>query len=307
MLSLAYRIATMSPHVDSGALVGKDRNEVFAAVKKQQKEIGSAIKIKADNVARFLAYHHNQCSLFQIPNLAPPFEVLFVEFNLVAASPGKDGKMVENHDGWSQMGALIKSRLLAEPEAKKIKDDMGLEPKWGLSFDFWLADDMQPHAGMPICWGRQVGSLLDSNGKPIHFFGPDDPGSKHHWTKWAVAVAGFAVSFMHCRNVRQVEAKIDPGERFRKQYKVPKYTYRTLQIDPMKEVLRHEGKSDTDGLQRALHICRGHFSTYSDEKPLFGKYPGTFWVPDHVRGTKERGEVVKDYAVKTGELNAATS
>ena len=73
--------------------------------------------------------------------------------------------------------------------------------------------------------------------------------------------------------------------------------FKTLDIRPMRKVLEDEGQAATVGLQRALHICRGHFATYSPDKPLFGKHAGTFWVPAHVRGNAERGVVAKDYRV----------
>lgn len=109
-----------------------------------------------------------------------------------------------------------------------------------------------------------------------------------------------ATSFMHCKNVSRVEheppAKVN-AKRI-KEGKQPLVKYYTLQIDPMREVLRQEGGSDTNGLRRALHICRGHFATY-DEKPLFGRIKGTFWVPQHTRGAAKQGIVVKDYNVNT--------
>lgn len=52
---------------------------------------------------------------------------------------------------------------------------------------------------------------------------------------------------------------------------------------------------------RPLHTCRGHFSTYTDEGKLFGKYSGTFWVPAHVRGSVRHGEITKDYRLKQGD------
>lgn len=72
----------------------------------------------------------------------------------------------------------------------------------------------------------------------------------------------------------------------------------------MKKVLRTEGQSETTGLKRALHICRGHFAHYGDDKPLFGKYTGTFWRPMHARGKVEQGVVVKDY--KIGDVSSDT-
>jgi hypothetical protein len=78
----------------------------------------------------------------------------------------------------------------------------------------------------------------------------------------------------------------------------PFVRYHTINIEPMKKVLRTEGQIESQGLKRALHICRGHFSTYSEERPLFGKVAGTFWIPAHVRGEAKEGLVISDYRVK---------
>jgi hypothetical protein len=112
-----------------------------------------------------------------------------------------------------------------------------------------------------------------------------------------------ALSFLHCKNVVQIEHQPD-GVINRERKKVglkPFVRYHTINIEPMKKVLRTEGRIETEGLKRALHICRGHFSHYSEEKPLFGKYAGTFWVPAHVRGSLDEGLVVSDYNVKGPE------
>ncbi len=73
----------------------------------------------------------------------------------------------------------------------------------------------------------------------------------------------------------------------------------TVGLGPMKEVLRTEGGVETNGLKKALHICRGRFNNYSADRPLFGnpKLVGPFWIPSHVRGSIEAGAVVKDYSV----------
>lgn len=48
-----------------------------------------------------------------------------------------------------------------------------------------------------------------------------------------------------------------------------------------------------------LHLVRGHLKRYTAEKPLFGKYIGTFYVPAHTRGETENGVIDKDYRVVT--------
>ena len=66
----------------------------------------------------------------------------------------------------------------------------------------------------------------------------------------------------------------------------------------MREVLRREGGLSPEGntMAKALHICRGHFRSY-DEKPLFGRVKGTFFIPQHVRGNADVGEHQKEYSI----------
>jgi hypothetical protein len=109
----------------------------------------------------------------------------------------------------------------------------------------------------------------------------------------------FSLSFLHCKNVEYVACEPDHqlNRERRKAGLKPFLRYHTIDIEPMKKVLRTEGNSETEGLKRAMHICRGHFATYSEEKPLFGRTAGTFWVPAHVRGSLKEGVVVSDYRV----------
>lgn len=108
-----------------------------------------------------------------------------------------------------------------------------------------------------------------------------------------------AISFMHCKNV--VMSPVDPPAKLslkhQRKHNRPLSRYHVLQIEPMKTILSAEGNIEAVGIKKALHICRGHFATYSPEKPLFGKYSGTFWKPYHVRGSKKEGQVLKDYKV----------
>lgn len=51
----------------------------------------------------------------------------------------------------------------------------------------------------------------------------------------------------------------------------------------------------------AFHMCRGHFKTYTEDAPLFGKYAGTFWWQPQARGKAENGTITKDYSVVVNE------
>src|SRR5262245_37452556 len=115
-----------------------------------------------------------------------------------------------------------------------------------------------------------------------------------------MALFSIASSFMSCKNVQLIENQAPRHERRQRERECnpPLTKYYTLEIEPMKKILRTEGKSKEVGLKKALHICRGHFAHYTPDKPLFGKVSGRFWIPAHVRGSKEAGEIKKDYKIK---------
>ena len=116
---------------------------------------------------------------------------------------------------------------------------------------------------------------------------------------YLVFPALMAISLMNCKNV--VLDPVEPDrelnrERQRHGHR-PFVRYHTINIEPMKQVLRTEGNLETVGLKRALHRVRGHFATYTEEKRLFGRVAGTFWIPAHRRGDLKEGVVVSDYKV----------
>lgn len=107
-----------------------------------------------------------------------------------------------------------------------------------------------------------------------------------------------AISLLHCKNVELIDEPITRQMKRQKERKGGEF-YKVLVIEPFKKQTRREAAEHGETeMKRALHICRGHFATYTDAAPLFGKYVGTFWKPMHVKGNKQYGEVKKDYKVK---------
>lgn len=51
----------------------------------------------------------------------------------------------------------------------------------------------------------------------------------------------------------------------------------------------------------ALHRVRGHFKTFTADKPLLGKHTGMFWWGWQVRGDSDHGTIVSDYQL-AGQL-----
>ncbi len=159
-----------------------------------------------------------------------------------------------------------------------------------------------------ILGGCELYDYLDEAGVSIH--AQDGRAARHMFCykkalQYLFFPVAFAISLMHCKNVsiidKPVPEKVQKARERRG--KEPKVIYKTLVIEPMKRILRTEGQSQKLGLQRAMHICRGHFKDYG-AKGLFGQasHKGIYWWESHVRGTAEAGEVVKDYKVVPKEV-----
>jgi hypothetical protein len=107
---------------------------------------------------------------------------------------------------------------------------------------------------------------------------------------------------MNCKNVSTVEYQPDPhlSAKYEKRYGQPLTTYKVLKVTPMRRRRADASgpDNDTPTLPKSLHIVRGHFADYREGNGLFGKYNDIFWVDAHVRGSEERGVVVKDYEVQ---------
>lgn len=97
------------------------------------------------------------------------------------------------------------------------------------------------------------------------------------------------ISFFHTKNTNMVnvEPPIQLKKKSLRKRGYPVHGYRVLEIEPLKQVLETEGRAKEVGLQRALHICRGHFRDYR-KRGLFGKHKGIFWFEAHLRGGRKK-------------------
>jgi hypothetical protein len=120
---------------------------------------------------------------------------------------------------------------------------------------------------------------------------------------WQLHILGMTCSFLSCKNVLLMESRPPAklSKAFRRKHGRPLITVKTLDIKPMRQVLETEGGCGENGLTKALHICRGHFKTYTAERPLLGRIVGRFWWQQHLRGSHEHGVVAKDYRVRGPE------
>lgn len=115
---------------------------------------------------------------------------------------------------------------------------------------------------------------------------------------FATRVVVIGCSLANCRNVKTIEVLSSRQQRrAAKRRGEPIYSHYVLVIngDLQRKVYP---KGEHIPANRRLHICRGHFATYTEAAPLFGKVTGRFWVPAHVRGTSDRSAILKDYRVE---------
>jgi hypothetical protein len=129
-------------------------------------------------------------------------------------------------------------------------------------------------------------------------------GQKGQWLAFATVIAPVLMTFslMNCRNVtvRDNSDERNPLPQTLRKMRVPRLEFRKLIVRAVAPSPRECSKAGDDRDAVPLHICRGHFAHYTEDKPLFGRpgMHGRFFVPQHVRGKAENGIVLKDYEVK---------
>ena len=105
-------------------------------------------------------------------------------------------------------------------------------------------------------------------------------------------LATFAL--MNCRNIVQEAVEHSPAlQKSRARAgKLPLYRYHVLKVRGLTNRSHGNGKGEA----QAIHWVRGHFKRYTEEKPLFGKFTGTYWWQHHLAGQADR-VVEKSYEV----------
>lgn len=112
-----------------------------------------------------------------------------------------------------------------------------------------------------------------------------------------LAIAALS-SLLMCKNIgiEEIAAPYKVNKKRKKRGKIPIYTYKVLVVKDSKGP-RTKYLNGGHGESNRVHLCRGHFKTYTEQNKLFGKYTGQYWWQPHARGDKSKGVVVKDYKV----------
>ncbi len=260
-----------------------------------------AVLFKIGNVSKYFfeISEQEKWDLFtDFPNCAPPFDNIIFEYPMPMFS-NSNGKIIlfPNHEGISTIGMHLIS--------KKVNTGIGFY--WQFNVIQYMLSDRGVIA-IPAIYPMGVdmhGKLLNNNNITCIMapgkLGNDNALIAKDSIEWAIKPVLLALSFLHCKNINIIESLPEKhhghGQKAKNSSKIKHYT---LQIDAVKNILQTNGNVQNNGLKRALHICRGHFKEFSPDKPLFGKYCGTFWWNDQTRGSIKSGLIDKDYEISAG-------
>jgi hypothetical protein len=256
--------------------------------------------IKIDNVVEYWYSSKLIGKPEDFPNIAPPFPNFFMEWSNVRHSTGPKSIV-------KKAGVCFWAMEVGDPRMSEDYKPLSPYFRWLVGSQALIQLLTGEFKKVPFVWEHLIdhnGQILSKDGKIFTVVAPTvktiDVEQWADFHQIAILPCFLALSFMHCKNVRCIEVK--PSEKLNKatmrRGNPPHIKYYTLEIDPMKKVLREEGQIETLGLKRALHITRGHFANYTEGKGLFGKYHGQFWIPQHVKGSASHGIIEKDYSIK---------
>lgn len=221
------------------------------------------------------------------PNLAPPFEMFWMEHKLPKKIVSELGdQSIDYVNG--RAGVLI----FGTERQNITGDGMPENIKWVLSMELFIDYGLR-HDGVVEGPHGTFWIGVDQNGVIVdcpwmhNFADPSNTAIVHALFGWTHP-ALLGVCFMHCKNVTVENEPMHPkhAKEVRKRHGIEPVKFRRLIIEPLKQILRREGNSDTKGVPHAMHICRGHFKDYREGKGLFGKYHKIVWQPQVVRGSK---------------------
>lgn len=318
--TLIDRIVGGGFHAPSWVPVDADRERRFAEFGAM---MGRSRVVKADNVYRLMAAAVEMDVGFgQFPCVRPPFPLLWVDVEtdgLTAVVVDSDGEAetVPRRFGW--LLHAVDRDYFGVHGTTDVFDDLcrlgGQEPSAvPTAVVGWLAVqyDDAPRTLFPLC---DVSFLCGPDGRLLapprqqaycHRHAVLDPEFPRDGLMtlctFALSVALKTLCFLNCRGV--TTAAHDPDraqDRVRRRHGLkPFVRYHTIRVDPslVRAARGPVGPAAGDALT-GLHIVRGNFARYSEDKPLFGRADmhGLFWRPSHVRGETSRGVVVSDYEV----------
>ena len=265
-----------------------------------------AVVFEISNVANYALKHCGyerwaDCGKV-FPNLAPPFESFWMEYENPAAVRVGDGELTTTSPV-PGMPVRVGSLFIAQPGKR-----------WSVAATHFTGLPKQRLAIQECTYRLELnpdGSVSTSRDSTIEIsaglkseYESEELGIALHWIQQMPML--LATTFLHCKRDVLVQAHEPPPKLAKANLKRGKQVVRfnTIEIESITEILKREGRIEENGLGKALHICRGHFARYTEDGPgLFRKgIYGTFWIPQHLRGKADHGVVASNYKVNAPKV-----
>lgn len=308
MLRIAHRLASMN--------VAED--DTFWHAMSTSVRSNRAHVVCCDNVADYTAAEqHGEVDVTEIPGVTAPWSLCLYEWR-TARPMAVRGKPVQQQavfmstlDLKSESGDEDRGNLLslisscrsdADARLRHEAADAIRQARWWMTIR-----PLMVYGGVLRENTFAIHVAIDGGGAVMEQFSVADNGYSVDVARGAAGlihdtlhVAYLASSMMNCKNVSTVDSTAEdaPPVKWQRRMKTPEIRYSRIKIDGFTSEAKSQG-GGIDGHNKAWHICRGHFAEYN-EKPLFGKYRGRFWIPQHVRGDKKHGEVHSTHEVVAG-------
>lgn len=205
---------------------------------------------------------------------------------------------------------------MMEMGGKNILDHVHPDSRWIMRGTLYIKQKGMKQAQGPV--GYWIGGLDERGvllkdavvGFPLTNL--MDPDERFFWTTMLAPTFQpmlRAISYMHCKNIDQQTHTPPPklSKAHAKKHGKPLLKYRTLVIQPLMKGGKGGSSGGGGGGEKSHHFVRGHFADYR-EKGLFGRenMKRIFWFDMHMRGSKDVGEVIGDYEVKSPDIEVAS-
>lgn len=273
----------------------------------------NAVKIRCQNVCDYYWEDEKDKWYFRrdCPNVAPPWKLAWFDWH----RPATINKTFGRTSGGDE-GALL---MATELEDRPISKVTGERERWAMIWTYFadaayglLVGQIYftvSESGLVIP-DRQTSDVTNQKGtylvKLINQANiPDEAAAATCIT--GITIPMLTLTFANTSNTEVVEVPAERGRKrdpfHRKNEDREVVTWHVLEIGKTRRMLdsaeSDEATPGVTGLRRRLHIARGHFKDFREGKGLFGKHCGLYWWDEQVRGVRERGQVKKDYEVRT--------
>jgi hypothetical protein len=241
----------------------------------------------------------------------PPFDRCIFEFR------GGDREFQNGETSFEieDIAVLVESVAIGlEDKTTLSKGYPGNDVVWAIRMRWVYASGREIHFPPAdfACFLNSDGRLFRAASGKLVAFGAREENlfsdSNRELISFGVHPVLFALTLIHCKNVHlaTVTAPLSLSmkkSKRRKQIEVrkryPPFERHVVIIRDKKGQIVQRGLGpQLAASHKRMHLVRGHFSTYTDTAPLFGRIVGRFWIPAHLSGLASEGVIDSDYRLE---------